>query len=105
MINPFERFYDTETGVYEKSGGGYGERGEMTLLGNIVCDIQPLGADTEERIYGLSSERSYALYSDKNALLKTGRYVLFGGAWYIIVSVTERRLGASAVIRSVEDEN
>ena len=105
MINPFKRFYDTEVGVYEKRGGGYGEKGEMSFLGNVVCDLQPLEAGTEEKIYGLSSDRSYTLYCDKNELLKTGRFVLFGGARYIIVSVTERRFGASAVIRSVEDEN
>ena len=105
MINPFERFYDTEVGVYEQTGGGYSEKGEKTLLDMLVCDLQPYTADTENKIYGLSTKKAYTIYCDKNELLENGRYILFGGEWYMIVSVTERRFGMSALIRSVENES
>ena len=41
MINPFERFYDTEIEVYEVGENTYEKKGEKTLLGSVVCDIQP----------------------------------------------------------------
>ena len=101
MINPFERFYDTEVGVYEREGGGYSERAKETLLDTLVCDLQPYTADTENKMYGLSTKKAYTIYCDKNDLLKNGRYILFGGEWYMIVSVNERRFGTSELIRSV----
>ena len=39
MINPFERFYDTEIEVYEVGENTYEKKGEKTLLGSVVCDI------------------------------------------------------------------
>ena len=40
MINPFERFYDTEIEVYEVGENTYEKKGEKTLLGSVVCDIR-----------------------------------------------------------------
>ena len=36
MINPFERFYDTEIEVYEVGENTYEKKGEKTLLGSVV---------------------------------------------------------------------
>ena len=38
MINPFERFYDTEIEVYEVGENTYEKKGEKTLLG-VLCVI------------------------------------------------------------------
>lgn len=54
MINPFERFYDTEIEVYEVGENTYEKKGEKTLLGSVVCDIQPYENELENRIYGLT---------------------------------------------------
>ena len=68
MINPFNRFYDTEITVYEQGENSYDKKGEKTLLGNVICDIQPYSDDTESKIYGLDESRSYKLYCDKTDL-------------------------------------
>ena len=59
MINPFERFYDTEIEVYEVGENTYEKKGEKTLLGSVVCDIQPYENELENRIYGLTENKKY----------------------------------------------
>ncbi|MCC8160205.1 MAG: hypothetical protein LIO53_02630 [Oscillospiraceae bacterium] len=105
MMNPFERFYDVEIAVYEQSMGGYNQKGEKTLLGSVVCDVQPYTSDTESRIYGLTENRCYKLYCDKNDFVKNGRCVEFGGAWYMICQTEIWSFGMTAVIRSMENES
>ena len=39
MINPFERFYDTEIEVYEVGENTYEKKGEKTLLGLSLIHI------------------------------------------------------------------
>lgn len=104
MINPFERFYDTEIAVYESGENSYTQTGEKTLIGNLICDIQPCSSDTESKIYGLSSQISYKIFCDKSDLIKNGRYISFGGKWYMIVSTEEWNFGMTAVIRGTENE-
>ncbi len=103
-MNPFERFYDTEIGIYEKKENSYEKEGELTFIGNIVCDIQPVKSDTQSRVYGLSSERLYKLFCDKNDLIKIGRYVNFGGIWHMIVNTEIWNFGMTALMRSNENE-
>lgn len=104
MINPFKRFYDTEISVYESGEDAYSKKGEKTLLGSVVCDIQPYSDDTENKLYGLSGKRSYKLFCDRNELIKKGRYVSFCGVWYMIVRTEMWSFGMTAVMRSVENE-
>ncbi len=104
MINPFNRFYDTELSVYEQSGSGYDSEGEMKLLGKVVCDIQPYEDDTESKMYSLSEKRSCKLFCDKNELIKNGRYIIFCGAKYMVVKTQNWDFGMSAVMRGTEDE-
>lgn len=104
MMNPFERFYDTEIMVYEAGENSYTHTCEKTLIGTLICDIQPYSSDTESKIYGLSTQRNYKLFCDKNTLIKNGRYVSFGGMWYMIVSTEEWSFGMTAVIRGAENE-
>ena len=59
MINPFERFYDTEIEAYEVGENTYEKKGEKTLLGSVVCDIQPYENELENRIYGLTENKKY----------------------------------------------
>lgn len=104
MINPFNRFYDTEIAVYEQGENSYEKKGEKILLGKVICDIQPYSDDTESKIYGLDESRSYKLYCDKNELMKNGRYVSFGGAWYMIIKTENWSFGMTALMRGVENE-
>ena len=62
MINPFERFYDTEIEVYEVGENTYEKKGEKTLLGSVVCDIQPYENELENRIYGLTENKKYKFW-------------------------------------------
>lgn len=103
MVNPFDRFYDTELPVYEKSGGGYDSEGENTLLGTVVCDVWPIDGDTESKMYSLSEKKSYKLFCNVNDLIKTGRYIVFGGAEYMIVRCDKLRLGMNAVMRCTQE--
>lgn len=103
-MNPFKRFYDTEIAVYEKGENSYSKEGEMSFLGKIICDIQPVKSDTEKCIYGLSSQREYKIFCDKNSLIQTGRYVNFGSVQYMIVSTENWNFGMTALMRSVENE-
>ena len=65
MINPFERFYDTEIEVYEVGENTYEKKGEKTLLGSVVCDIQPYENELENRIYGLTENKKYKVFCDE----------------------------------------
>lgn len=101
MINPFERFYDTQIEIYEGGENTYETSGEKTFLGTLVCDIQPCGSDTESSEYGLCANKAYKLYSDSTELLKDGRYVLFGGSLYLIVRSEKGSFGDTALMRGV----
>lgn len=103
MMNPFERFYDTKIDVYAAEENEYEKRGQKNLLGTVVCDIQPYRSDTESKPYGLSENVSYKLFCDKNDLMKTGRYVSFAGAWYMIATVEIWSFGMTVMIRSCDD--
>lgn len=104
MINPFNRFYDTQISVYEQEESSYDKRGERNLLGKVICDIQPYNDSTESKLYGLSESRAYKLFCDKNSLIKNGRYVSFGETWYMIVKTENWSFGMTAVMRGVENE-
>lgn len=105
MTDPFERFYDAKTEVYEREGESYGDKGVMKPLGSLVCDLQPYRADTNEKAYGLENDMVYTLYSDNSDLLGNGRYILFGGEYYLIAGVSPRRLGCTAVLRRTRYED
>lgn len=105
MINPFKRFYDTEVEVYEKTKGSYSEKGVKTLLSAVTCDLQPMSDETENHLFGLSDGRAYKLYCDKNDSITVGRYIKFGGVFYIVTSVKIWSLGMTAVIRRCLDED
>ena len=68
MINPFERFYDTEIEVYEVGENTYEKKGEKTLLGSVVCDIQPYENELENRIYGLTENNNIKCSVTKQTL-------------------------------------
>lgn len=103
MINPFNKFYDTEISVYESEENTYSKKGGKTLLGTFVCDVQPCGGDMESREYGFSENRAYKIFSDKNDIIAVGRYVRFGGGWYRIVRCEKNLFGQDAVMREEED--
>lgn len=105
MINPFNMFYDTEISVYESKENGYTKKGEKTLIGSIICDIQPYENETQNMVYGLSEKRAYKIFCDRSGLVKNGRYINFGGVWYIIVKCEIWSFGMTAVMRSVENES
>ncbi len=105
MINPFSRFYDTEITVYELKDASYGDSGERELLGSVICDIQPYEGGVRSKPFGLDENRSYKLFCDKNSLLKNGRYIMFAGEWYMIVSLMTWSFGMTAVVRSVDYEH
>lgn len=102
MTNPFNRFYDTEISVYEAEENTYGKKGEKKLIGTLICDIQPCGADAQSKEYGLSENRAYKIFTDSNDIIDTGRYALFGGNWYRIVRSENGHFGQSALMREVE---
>ncbi len=103
MLNPFNRFYDTTVEIYSRVDNGYTDGDAKTYLGKIVCDLQPYTGDTEDKPYGLSSEKMYKLYADRRGIIKTGNMVKFADGWYRIADTEEWSLGVTAVIRSVED--
>lgn len=103
MINPFNRFYDTEISVYEIGENTYDKEGEKSLIGTIICDVQPCGADAQSREYGLSENRAYKIFSDKNDIIAVGRYILFCGGWYRIIRSEKNLFGQNAVIRGIDD--
>lgn len=105
MINPFERFYDTEIEIYRLTDGGYSNGDTKTYLGKIICDLQPYRDETQDAMRGLSSDRQYKIYSDKYPIIKNGNLVLFGGAWYRIICTEEWSFGTTAVMRCIDDEN
>lgn len=103
MMNVFNRFYDTEISVFENGENTYSEKGHKNFLGTLICDLQPYENDTESKIYGLDESRSYKIYCDHTDLIKNGRYVSFGGQWYMITTAEKRSLGMTAVMRGVCD--
>ncbi len=105
MLNPFERFYDTPAEIYSRVDNGYTDGDAKTYLGKIICDLQPYTGNTEDKPYGLSSEKMYKLYADKRDIIKTGNMVKFADCWYRIVDTEEWSLGVTALIRSVENES
>ena len=105
MLNPFERFYDTAVEIYSRMDNGYSDGDTKTYLGKIICDLQPYTGDTEDKLYGLSSEKQYKLYADNSAIIKEGNIVKFAEGYYMIVNVKEWRFGTVALIRSVGDED
>ena len=46
MINPFERFYDTEIEVYEVGENTYEKKGEKTLLGSVIFSHMKMNSKT-----------------------------------------------------------
>lgn len=105
VINPFDRFYDTEIEVYEVGENTYEKKGEKTLLGCVVCDIQPYENELENRIYGLNDVRKYKVFCDKCEFLKVGRYIKFGNGFYEIIQSESWHFGMIAVIRGEKSEN
>lgn len=98
-MNVFKRFYDTEISVYNESADSYEGSGEDILLGKVICDLQPYDGNTDSNIYGLSENKAYKIYCDKNPLIANGRRVNFGGTWFRIVCAEEWKLGISALIQ------
>ena len=96
MINPFERFYDTEIEVYEVGENTYEKKGEKTLLGSVVCDIQPY----ENRIYGLTEQKKQTVFCDKTDLIKIGRAAKFGDEFFEIIKAECWNFGMTAMMRS-----
>lgn len=100
MINSFERFYDTEIEVYEVGENTYEKKGEKTLLGSVVCDIQPYENELENRIYGLTENKKYKVFCDKTDLIKIGRYAKFGDEFFEIIKAECWNFGMTAMMRS-----
>lgn len=100
-MKEFNRFCDTEISVYSENDGGYDFEGSNELLGSVMCDIQPYDLDTDSNAYGLSDNKAYKLYCEKNDLIKSGRRVILGGIYYRIVRAEEWKLGMSAVIKEI----
>ena len=100
MINPFELFYDTEIEVYEVGENTYEKKGEKTLLGSVVCDIQPYENELENRIYGLTVNKKYKVFCDKTDLIKIGRYAKFGDEFFEIIKAEWWNFGMTAMMRS-----
>lgn len=100
-MKEFKRFYDTAVSVYSENDGGYDLTASDTLLGSVMCDVQPYDADTDSNIYGLSENKAYKLYCDKNDLIKNGRRVILDGEQFRIVRVESRKLGMSATVRGI----
>ncbi len=103
-MNPFNRFYDTQISVFASEENTYSKKGERTLVGTLVCDLQPYTSDTESKIYGLDHDRRYKVFCDTNDFLKVGRHVFFGGEWYMVVSIERWRMGMTALIRGEEND-
>lgn len=101
MTNPFNRFYDTEISIYAAEENTYEKNGGKKLIGTVICDIQPCGADVKNREYGLSENRAYKIFTDINDIIEIGKYVLFGGNWYRIVRSENGHFGQSALMREV----
>ena len=80
-MNPFDRFYDTKISVYSEKNENYGNDGQDTFLGRVLCDIQPYDGDMDNEIYG--------------------RRVKIGGEWYRIVRAEIWKLGMCALIRGI----
>ena len=99
MINPFERFYDTEIEVYEVGENTYEKKGEKTLLGSVVCDIQPYENELENRIYGLTENKKYKVFCDKTDLIKIGRYAKFGDEFFEIIKAECWNFGMTAMMK------
>ena len=90
MINPFERFYDTEIEVYEVGENTYEKKG----------DIQPYENELENRIYGLTENKKYKVFCDKTDLIKIGRYAKFGDEFFEIIKAECWNFGMTAMMRS-----
>lgn len=100
-MNPFDRFYDTKISVYSEKNENYGNDGQDTFLGRVLCDIQPYYGDMDNDIYGFSDNKAYKLYCGHNNLLVNGRRVKIGGEWYRIVRAEIWKLGMCALIRGI----
>lgn len=105
MTNAFNRFYDTEVEVYEKSSSSYSQQGSKTFIASVICDLQPMSYETENCLFGLSDGRAYKVYCDKNEFIKDGRYVKFGGGFFIVTAVKIWNFGMTAIIRRCVNED
>lgn len=101
MNSVFNIFYDTEAAVYNESEAGYADAGEDTLLGTVMCDLQPFDDDTSREAYGLCDNKAYKLYCDNTDIIKTGRRIELDGEWYIISRVENWKLGLEVIIREM----
>lgn len=100
-MKEFNRFYDREVSVYCEQNSGYDTVGEDTLLGTVICDVQPYDADTQSNIYGLSDNKAYKLYCSENDLIKSGRRVRLNGGLFRIIRVEQWKFGLSAIVKEI----
>ena len=54
--------------MYEVGENTYEKKGEKTLLGSVVCDIQPYENELENRIYGLTENKNIKCSVTKQTL-------------------------------------
>lgn len=100
-MKKFDRFYDTEVSVYSENDGDYDVTDTKSLLGSIMCDVQPYDADTDSNIYGLEENKAYKLYCAENDLIKSGRRIELRGEWFRVVRAEDWKLGMSAIVRGI----
>lgn len=82
MIGNFNKFYDSEVPIYEQYQG--------KEIGKIVCDLRPCS-------------EGYKLFCDKNDLIQSGRYIVFGGAWYTIEKTEIYSFGIKTIISRINE--
>lgn len=104
MADVFERFYTVSVPVYEPSEKGYDAPDDDTLLGSVMCDVQPHSGDVASEMYGLSPHLSYKLYCADNDLIRRGRLAEINGLKCRITRADKRKFGIEAAAESVENE-
>lgn len=105
MLNPFERFYNTEINIVRvKKGSGYSDRGNETTehLGTIICDLQPFNGGLAAKEYGLNTECQYRIFTDHSAYVTEGNHAKIDDKLYKIIYAANWHFGKVAILQLEE---
>lgn len=67
------------------------KKGEPEPLGGLQCNVQPIGGELVQRVYGLTVDASLRMFSLPDERLKLGLLVEYGGGMYKIVGMPKPR--------------
>ncbi len=97
----FGYFHGESVTIYEKSTkDDYSGTDNFTAVKSVLCNVRPIGGETEEKEFGFSHNAEYRLYHKNDAEIFPGRYAEIDGVKYLITHTERRTLGACTYLRS-----